>query len=292
MRNKIFDDSQIRAQKEMVGFLYCAELSGPAEIQTDPAYERLWQYLLIVDRGEVEFRFASQTRKAGPRSLVSIPINEELLGLHFSDNFHGWCLGVDFNTLIEFFRREEFFPGPFRKHFREFLLFENVDNCRILTKDCRELLNRMCPDGHNYPYNLNYALFSVIMADIADYMERNLPFEEAPKKTVRGEEILYSFMRLCGQHIEEHSSINWYADKLCISPSYLSATIRTQTGIAAGRVLSTIRYERAIKYVNRSSMSLQEIADKMHFPDLPTFSRFFKRHNGRSPQAHRKMVRK
>ncbi len=54
MRNDIFEDSQIRAQKEMVGFLYCAELSGPAEIQTDPAYERLWQYLLIVDRGEVE----------------------------------------------------------------------------------------------------------------------------------------------------------------------------------------------------------------------------------------------
>ena len=44
MRNDIFEDSQIRAQKEMVGFLYCAELSGPAEIQTDPAYERLWQY--------------------------------------------------------------------------------------------------------------------------------------------------------------------------------------------------------------------------------------------------------
>lgn len=292
MRNEIFEDRQILGQKEMPRFLYCAEIAGAADIRTDPAQERLWQYLLFVDRGEVEFGLDSGTLRAGARSLVSIPINEDLLSLRFSSNFHCWCLGVDFNTLIEFFRREDFFPGPFRKHFRDFLILENLDNCRTLVKDCHELMRRMCPDGHYFPYNLNYAHFCVIMADIADFMERTLPVEEAPKKTVRGEEIFYSFMRLAGENIEEYSSLNWYADKLCISSSYLSATIRAQTGISAGRVLSTIRYERAIKYVNRSSLNLQEIADRMHFPDLPTFSRFFKRHNGRPPQVYRKMVRK
>ena len=292
MESELFEKSQIIASKEMEGFLYCAELSGATDIRTDPAYERRWQYILIVEKGEISFRRDSGTHRAGPRSLVTLPINEPLLGLRCNHSFRGWCLGVDFNTLIEYFRREEFFPGPFRKHFRDFMILENLDNCRILAHDCRELMRRMGASAHTYPYNLNYAHFCVIMADIADYMERKLPPEEEPKKTIRGEEILIQFMRLASEHIEEHSSIGWYADKLCISPSYLAATIRSQTGIPAGKVLSTIRFERAIKYINRSSMSLQEIADRMHFPDLPTFSRFFKRHNGRSPQAYRKMVRK
>ncbi len=72
------------------------------------------------------------------------------------------------------------------------------------------------------------------------------------------------------------------------SQGYLSALFRKHHGMSLKRFIDRARAEYIKQYLLYSDMSITEIADFLGFEDIYTFSRFFKRLEGVSPNACRK----
>lgn len=127
-----------------------------------------------------------------------------------------------------------------------------------------------------------YALF---LNDLADIQAHSIDEHRFPKRTM---ELFTHFQQLVSQHFATHHDIAFYADELCITPTYLSRIVRQVSG---GRtVLDYINHlllMEATFLLRQTSLSITQIADRLHFADTTTFGRFFQRMQGVSPKAYR-----
>ena len=80
------------------------------------------------------------------------------------------------------------------------------------------------------------------------------------------------------------------ARELALSPGHVSARFRAETGLVLKEFLDQARMEAAAQLLAYSEASVGEIADRMDFPAVADFSRFFKRVAGQSPQAYRRAL--
>ena len=96
-----------------------------------------------------------------------------------------------------------------------------------------------------------------------------------------------NFSKLVNKHFKEHRNIGFYADKLCLSPKYMSTIIKEYTGKSAGEWIDD-RVILEIKTLLKSSdMTIQEIGNELNFSSSSCVGKYFKRHMGISPKQYR-----
>lgn len=95
------------------------------------------------------------------------------------------------------------------------------------------------------------------------------------------------FTQLLTQHIEEEHEVLFYADKLNITPHYLTKITHKYIGFAANKVITNELITQASLLLRNPDYTLQQIADRLHFCDQSSFGKFFKKHTGKTPATYR-----
>lgn len=116
------------------------------------------------------------------------------------------------------------------------------------------------------------------------------PQARKPAKYTRKEELAFKFLRLI---IEEHAwdkDVAYYADKLQITPKYLTNLIRNISGKSARDWIVYYTILEIKSLLRESSMDLKAIATRVNFPDQSSLSRFFRHYTGISPSQYRKNI--
>ncbi|MEG2947143.1 MAG: AraC family transcriptional regulator [Bacteroidales bacterium] len=126
-------------------------------------------------------------------------------------------------------------------------------------------------------------LFTVIDIEIQRFFEiTSLPVMP------RAREILREFGILIERFAIEQHNVAFYADKLNITPYYLS-TITAEIMKESPKSLIDKKLIMEMKlYLRDTGDSLKMIADKTHFDDVSYMCRFFKRHTGMTMLQYRK----
>ncbi|CCK28106.1 transcriptional regulator [Streptomyces davaonensis JCM 4913] len=78
------------------------------------------------------------------------------------------------------------------------------------------------------------------------------------------------------------------ADRLGVTPGYLTQSVRAATGRSPGRLLIEARTHQAQRLLAHTELSVRQVAARTGFDDPAYFSRFFRRETGTSPGAFRK----
>lgn len=99
------------------------------------------------------------------------------------------------------------------------------------------------------------------------------------------------FMHLATKHFREKRQIQYYADKLCISTTYLSRVVKEISGNTVGEHLAHLTFNEACTLLADSDKTVGEIAYLLSFNDPPAFTHFFKQRTGISPAEYRKRHR-
>ncbi len=92
------------------------------------------------------------------------------------------------------------------------------------------------------------------------------------------------------RHYKKEREVTFYADKLCITPKYLSAIVLEHTGKSAIKCINEYVANECQALLLSTDLTLQQISDKLHFPSPSVFSKFFKRMTGLSPRDYRKQT--
>jgi AraC-like DNA-binding protein len=96
------------------------------------------------------------------------------------------------------------------------------------------------------------------------------------------------FMRLVHLNYVRERSVTFYADKLFISPKYLSLLVKNATGRSALDWINqfvTIEAKNLLKF---SGKNVQQVAYALNFPNQSSFGKYFKHQTGLSPLAYQK----
>lgn len=103
----------------------------------------------------------------------------------------------------------------------------------------------------------------------------------------RSNEIFRNFKKLLVYHYRENHSIQFYADQLHISTTYLSRIVKGLTGHTVCFHVSELLCADARKLLECTDMDIKEIADYLGFSDQSVFGKFFIRKTGLSPLKFR-----
>jgi AraC-like DNA-binding protein len=104
----------------------------------------------------------------------------------------------------------------------------------------------------------------------------------------RKEDIMNQFLQLLFDHAKEQHVVTFYADKLFITPQYLSLILKELTGKSANKWIDEALIVEAKVLLKAPQTTVQQVADKLNFSDQSTFGKFFKKHIGLSPMEYRK----
>lgn len=109
------------------------------------------------------------------------------------------------------------------------------------------------------------------------------------QKMSHRETIVHNFIDLVNEYgLKEHSQ-KFYADRLCITPSYLGAVVKEVSGETVMTWIErniTMHAKSMLKY---SDKMVFEIADELNFSGPSVFTKFFKRHTGLTPKEYRRL---
>jgi len=288
--SELISEEIILKEDHLDGKIGCCEIGGTAEVSVPYNRKEAWHHFLICNRGEVTI-LNEQTETVIRRGFISISNNAHPTKIQFTKNFHGYLISMDFNLFLDMLRSASPSPAVFSEHFRRMggLSGMQAEEVRTLSKDSRNILSTLGRKEHLMLEKICMQFCGILVTDLIDMLWKR--HENIPKKNYymdRGDEILRQFMHLAAQNIEKETKVGFYAEKLFISKQYLSEVILKKTCHTIGVVLSTFRFEWSMRYINDPSMTIQQIASRMSFPDQSSFGKFFKMHSGSSPAQYRK----
>lgn len=110
---------------------------------------------------------------------------------------------------------------------------------------------------------------------------------ETGKKS-KHELLMEEFLRLVNTHYKEQREVGFYADKLKLTPKYLSKVIHVNSGKSANDWINEHVILEAKALLKSTNMSIQQISDYLNFPSQSFLGKYFKRHVGISPKEYKK----
>lgn len=114
----------------------------------------------------------------------------------------------------------------------------------------------------------------------------NLPNNKSSIKN-RTHQVIDDFYLLITKFAHQQRGVKFYADKLHLTPQYLSALLKQKTEKSALQWIEQVIILHAKTLLKSTSLSIKEISHKLNFEETSVFCRFFKRIVGISPKNYR-----
>ena len=159
------------------------------------------------------------------------------------------------------------------------------EEARHILADFDRLKDRMEDTHLQFYRELMGSLCLTMMYDIFEAHTRR---DASDTHTDRTAYIVKQLMDLLSTGIcQTERDVKYYADRLNVSPKYLSATIKRVTGLSVTSYINRHTVPILKKYLDDERLSLTQISEMMDFSSLSYFSRYCTKHLGQSPSEYR-----
>jgi AraC-like DNA-binding protein len=112
--------------------------------------------------------------------------------------------------------------------------------------------------------------------------------EKESSSSARINQTFERFIALVTEYHNQERGMAFYADKLCLTPKYLSKLVKQASGRSAPDWIDSFVILEAKNLLKYSDKAIKEIVYELHFPNQSVFYKFFKAHTGMTPSDYRK----
>lgn len=133
---------------------------------------------------------------------------------------------------------------------------------------------------------ITQGLLLALFYEIYNIYQGHVIQERIPKS--RKEDLFERFIRAISESYKEERSVSYYADKMFLTARHLSTVVKEISGKTAGEWIDSLVVLEAKALLKSSELSIQEIADELHFANQSFFGKYFKHHTGMSPKEYRR----
>ena len=185
----------------------------------------------------------------------------------------------------------------FEEEFVQHLSFFQIESSSSLLHLSDELYTRILETLHDIKMEidsyqqgdvhvLRALLYEVLMLLDRAYLKM-ISMEEGRSREVFNNHVS-KFMNLVATHAKEQHSVQYYADKLCITPNYLNEMITSTMGFSAKQYIQGKVMEEAKRLLVYTDFPIADIAFELCFSTVSYFIRSFRQHTGETPLLYRK----
>ena len=128
-------------------------------------------------------------------------------------------------------------------------------------------------------------LLRALLYEVLVLLQRAFPIET--KKPVNAESRVVRFQELVNEHFATETGVDFYADKLCVTPNYLNRIVQRTLGQTTKAYIQSRRIDEAKHLLRYTAMPIGLISDRLHFDTPSYFVRAFTKVTGQTPLQFR-----
>lgn len=150
-------------------------------------------------------------------------------------------------------------------------------------------INAREPEHTVFSLNVARSIAAAVFYQLLQINFMRISREPENGNTPRRSTYVHDFMRLVHLNYMKERSVTFYADKLCISPKYLTLLVREASGRSATEWINEFVIIEAKNLLRFSGKNVQQVAYALNFSNQSAFGKYFKHLTGISPTAYQKL---
>ena len=243
---------------------------------------------LLCLAGEGSFVFNEHCYHIMKNDLVVIPMPNRVSNLAAHADLQVEWFAADYKFLQNLLPSNNYSIGGSISLNQDPVIRLTEGQAQHLLDDFHRLRERMDDRHLQFFRELMGSLCLTMMYDI---FEAHAQHEATDVHTDRTAYIVKQLMALLATGISRtERNVNYYAQRLNVSPNYRSATIKRVTGHSVTSYIDRHTIPILKEYLDNERLSLTQIADSMNFSSLSYFSRYCTKHLGQSPSDYRQSL--
>ena len=264
-------------------FLYSTDFFG----MNGPELNHTCMHLLCT-AGEGSFVFNEHCYHIMKNDLVVIPMPDRIKNLAAHPDMQVEWFAADYKFLQNLLPSNNYSIGGSISLNRDPVISLNDEQARRMLEDFHRLRDRMGDRDLQFYHQLMGSLCLTMMYDI---FEAHAQREATDTHTDRTAYIVKQLMALLATGVcQTERDVSYYAERLNVSPKYLSATVKRVTGHSVTSYIDRHAIPILKDYLDDDRLSLTQIAERMNFTSLSYFSRYCSKHLGHSPSEYRRSL--
>ncbi len=142
-----------------------------------------------------------------------------------------------------------------------------------------------------YPEIQNSFLRTMLLMICEELIQHDGMSANGDESSAHDKEIFNRFLLMLNDEKQKRQQVAVYADRLHISPKYLSTICKKVSGKNPMRWITEYVMEDCYRRLKDSDLSVKEIADELGFPNASFFGQYFREQAGVTPGAYRNKYR-
>jgi AraC-like DNA-binding protein len=209
-------------------------------------------------------------------------------------------------TIIQAFKREEGFKSYTLMINTDFIselntptanslhLIMRENPCMVLNQQQLDSILQICNMMHerdtrtDHPFHaqINRHMLTLLCYELAGIYAKDIPVKREPCS--RQDILFRRFLSLLATDITSSREVQYYADKLHITPKYLTIITRQISGMSATDWITRSVILNAKALLGSTQLTVQKISARLNFPNPSFFGQYFLRHTGMTPKEFRR----
>lgn len=150
----------------------------------------------------------------------------------------------------------------------------------------RTLRDKLRQPDFRFKHHILKGYLQVLYGEVCQLMTPRVE-ELDTRQGSRKKQIFDRFLEELRQHYATERSVGFYADRLCLTPKYLSQVIHAVSGRHAGEWIRDYVILEAKALLKSGQYTVQQVSDMLNFANQSFFGVYFKKAVGCSPTAYR-----
>ena len=249
-------------------------------------------FIALREKGISNFSINLKEFQVGPNELVIGSLGDLMQSTIYEGVYLSQTLMVSSNFLKEMYISLNSFM-PFFASRKEQPVFQLTDNeVQELKEYFMLIMDAVKRETDYFRIDTTKRLLAAYLYKLGSILYRHLPELQAEaNKPMKREEILFKqFINLVSENHRRERRVDFYAEQLFLSPKHFSTVIKKVSGKTAGQWIDEYVILEAKTLLKYSSMSIQEVAYYMNFPNPSFFGKYFKQHTGMSPSDYKAQI--
>jgi AraC family transcriptional activator of pobA len=239
---------------------------------------------IIVRNGSMTFSDRRQMHTAGHNDFVIWQMSNTIEDVSYSDDFEADFLLVS-SDFLGLYNPEMVWAAKgyiFIKMNPVFPLNDKALEC--LNGDFIQFQHRLANEDALFHDDVIGRVLQIFLFDIWDVYSASIRNMQTDDNSAR---IFIHFLNLAQTHSLTNRDVAFYAAELCITPKYLSQISQAVSNQPASTWIEYYAAFEIVQLLNDQSLTLTDIADRMHFSSNSYFTRYCKRVTGLTPSEYR-----
>ena len=162
-----------------------------------------------------------------------------------------------------------------------------VPEIRACVEAFKTMFRYSCSDFDNpFRHDMIVSLISIFIRGFYGLLQKQYPSLQS-SQSIRTNALFRKFLHLLEEYYMIEHSVQFYAEQMYISSKYLTQITRKVTQKTPKALIDFRLISESIRLLEKTDLSIQEISNKLGFPDQSYFGRFFRRYLHVSPAIYR-----